>query len=116
MSKQRAAGRSPAEWDRLVDEWSSSKEKQEVFAVSYGINPRTFQGRVWKSRKRRGLTVKDKEPQCHFVEVSAGAPIESGSVRNGGCRIVMSKTEIEFSSSAEADLVFQILSRLGLAK
>jgi hypothetical protein len=114
MSKQRAAGRSLAEWDRLVDEWSGSKEKQEAFANSRGINPKTFQGHVWRSRKRRGLTAKSKEQPCHFVEVTAGAPIESGV--SGGCRIVMSKTEIEFSSSAEADFVFQILSRLGHAR
>jgi hypothetical protein len=111
MSKKRAAGRSLAEWDRLVDEWSASGEKQESFAISRGINPRTFQGKVWRSRKRRGLTVKGKEAPCHFVEVSAGTPVETGC--GSGCRITMSKTEIEFSSSAEAEFVFQILSKLG---
>jgi hypothetical protein len=114
MSKNRAEQRSLSEWDRLVDEWSTSGEKQEAFAISRGINPRTFQGRVWRSRKRRGMTVKGKAAPCHFVEVSAGRPVETGC--GGVCRITMSKTEIEFPSSAEAEIVFQILSRLGHAK
>jgi hypothetical protein len=115
MSKQRAAGRSLAEWDSLVDEWSLSGQLQNEFALVHGINPKTFQGHVWRSRKRRGLTVKRKGSPCSFVEVSSPpSPVES--VCTGGCRITMSKTEIEFASSAEADLVFQILSKLGHAK
>jgi hypothetical protein len=114
MSKQHAAGRSLAEWDSLVDEWSSSGQLQNEFASVHGINPKTFQGHVWRSRKRRGLTVKGKGTPCRFVEVSSPAPVET--VRTGGCRITMSKTEIEFASSAEADLVFQILSKLGHGK
>jgi hypothetical protein len=55
MSKNRATGRSPAEWDCLVDEWVSSGRTQIEFAEAHGINAKTFQGRIWRSRKRRGL-------------------------------------------------------------
>ena len=61
MSKARASGRNYSEWDRLVDEWMSSGEKQGEFAEAHGINPKTFQGRVSQSRKRRGLSWGRKE-------------------------------------------------------
>lgn len=111
MSKKRALGRSPAEWDRLVDEWVSSGRTQGEFAEANGINAKTFQGRIWRSRKRRGLMVRKQEPSCHFVEVSPATPVATH--HPGGCCITMSKTEISFSSSAEADWVMQILSKLG---
>ena len=114
MSKKRGAERSWAEWDRLVDEWSSSGQKQGEFSLAHGINPKTFQGHVWRSRKRRGLTLKGKGIACRFVEVSPQPPVEAK--RFDGCRITMSKTEIEFSSSSEADWVLQILSTLGHGK
>ena len=114
MSRERAAGRSLAEWDCIVDEWRSSGQTKNEFAKAHGINPRTFEGRVWRSSKRRGLTVKSKGMPSRFVEVSPKVPIESPRI--GGCRITMSKTEIEFSTSAEADLAFQILSKLGHGK
>jgi hypothetical protein len=114
MSRERAAGRSLAQWDCLVDEWRSSGQTKDEFAKARGINPKTFQGRVWQSRKRRGLTVKSKGVPNRFVEVSPKVPVESARI--GGCRITMSKTEIEFTSSAEADLAFQILSKLGHEK
>jgi transposase-like protein len=111
MSKKRAARRSYAEWDRLVDEWSASGESQEKFAEAHGINPRTFQGWVWRSRKRRGLTSKDKTIPCQFVELSS--PPEVETPRRGQCRITMSNTQIEFSSSSDAEWIAEILSRLG---
>ena len=114
MSRKRAAGRSLAQWDCLVDEWRSSGQTQDEFARVHGINPKTFQGRVWRSRKRRGLTAKSEGPPFRFLEVSPKVPVESPSM--GGCRITMSRTEIEFGSSAEGDWVFQILSKLGHGK
>ncbi len=57
MLKKRAAKRSHGEWDRLVDEWRASGQTQEEFAQARGINPKTFQGRVWQSRRRRGLAL-----------------------------------------------------------
>jgi hypothetical protein len=111
MSKQRAARRKNAQWDRLVDEWSASGQTQIEFAKAHGINPKTFQGRVWRSRKRRGLTLKGKAEPCHFVEVSTPSPAESP--RQGECRITMSNTQIEFSSSSDAAWIAEILSGLG---
>lgn len=111
MSKKRAAQRSWAEWDRLVDEWSESGQKQNEFAKARGINPKTFQGRVWRSRRRRGLAVRGTDTPCHFVEVSPPSPDESPG--RGACRITMSNTQIEFSSSSDAAWIAEILSRLG---
>ena len=111
MSGKRAAGRSFAEWDSLVDEWKSSGQTQYEFAKAHGINPKTFQGRVWRSRKRRGLTVKSEVAPFRVFEMSPKVSVDSPGI--GGCRVTMSKTEIEFSSSAHADWVFQILSKLG---
>jgi hypothetical protein len=111
MSKQRAARLKYAQWDRFVDEWSTSGQTQIAFAKAHGINPKTFQGRVWRSRKRRGLSSKGKAEPCHFVEVSAPSPVESP--RPGECRITMSNTQIEFSSSSDTAWIAEILSRLG---
>ena len=113
MSRKRAAGRSPAEWDRLVDEWKSSGQTQAEFAAAQGINPNTFQGRVWRSNRRRGAAIKKAAAPCRFVEVTP-PPISGGE--RGGCRITMSKTEIEFASSSEAEWVFEVLSKLGHGK
>jgi hypothetical protein len=114
MSRQRAAGRSPGEWDRLVDEWKSSEQTQAAFAAAHGINAKTFQGRVWRSNRRRGYALKKADTSCRFVEVTSPPPI--AAAERGGCRITMSKTEIEFASSSEAEWVFQILSKLGHGK
>jgi len=111
MSKQRAARRKHAQWDHLVDEWSASGQTQTEFAKARGINPKTFQGRVWRSRKRRGLTVKSKTEPCRFVEVTAPSPTQP--TQGGQCRITMSNTQIEFSSSSDAAWIAEILSRLG---
>lgn len=111
MSKKRAAQRSCAEWDRLVDEWRTSGQRQQVFAKAHGINPKTFQGHVWRSRKRRGIKLEDKAVPCHFVEVSPPSPVEPPG--RGECRITMSNTQIEFSSSSDAAWIAEILSRLG---
>ncbi len=114
MSKKRAAPRNYAEWDLLVDEWSVSGQLQSEFAKARGINTKTFQGRVWKSRKRRGLTLKDQSVPCQFVEVTAPLPVENTD--RGECRITMNNTQIEFSSSADAAWIGEILSRLGHGK
>lgn len=112
MSKKRAAQRSYAEWDRLVDEWSESGQRQDEFAKRHGINSRTFQGHVWRSRQRRGLgKVKGKAVPCQFVEVSTELPVESKG--RGGCRITMSNTQIEFTSTSDTEWIAGILSRLG---
>ena len=112
MSKKHAAQRSYAEWDRLVDEWRASGQTQGAFATAHGINAKTFQGRVWRSRKRRGLAqLKGKTVPCHFVEVSPLSPVESQG--RGECRITMSNTQIEFSSSSDTAWIAEILSRLG---
>jgi hypothetical protein len=112
MTQERAAARSYAEWDRLVDEWLASGEKQEEFSKSHGINPKTFQGRVCQSRKRRGLSSKSKEVPYHVVEVSPSSPVESPVV-GGECRITMRETQIEFSSTSETSWIGEVLSRLG---
>ena len=114
MVKKRAAQRSDAEWDRLVDEWGSSGQKQSDFAAERGINPSTFQRHVWESRKRRSLTVRGRGKPCGFVEVTPASAPDS-SVR-GECRITMSNTQIEFSSSSDAAWIAEILSRLGHRK
>jgi len=115
MSMKRATERSLAEWEGLVDEWRSSGQTQAGFARSHGINPRTFQGRVWKSQKMQGLAVRSNVVPNRFVEVeSPHVPAEPTGT--SGCRITMSKTEIEFASSAQADWAFQILSKLGHGK
>ena len=114
MSKKRAAQRSYAEWDHLVDEWKASGRRQGEFAEAHGINPKTFQGHVWRSRKRRGLALKGKSVPCHFVEVSPPSPVESSG--RGECRITMNHTQIEFSSSSDTAWVAEILSRLGHGK
>ena len=111
LLKQRAARRRHAQWDHLVDEWSASEQTQTEFARAHGINPKTFQGRVWRSRKRRGLTLKGKAEPCRFVEVSAQSPVQP--TQGGQCRITMSNTQIEFSSSSDAVWIAEILSRLG---
>ena len=111
MSKKRAGWQSLAEWDRLVDEWNASGQTQSGFAIAHGINPKTFQGWVWRSRKRRGLALKGKAAPCHFVEVSPPSPVES--LVRGECRITMSNTQIEFTSSSDAAWIAEILSRLG---
>ena len=111
MSKKQTARRSLAEWDRLVDEWKSSGQTQAEYAAAHGINAKTFQGRVWRSNRRRDLALKKADTSCRFVEVAAPPPITT--LERGGCRITMSKTEIEFASSSEAEWVFQILSKLG---
>ena len=111
MSKKRAARRSFAEWDRLVDEWSESGQTRSQFAEACGISPKTFQGRVWQSRRRRGVKLKGQAVPCHFVEVSPPSPIESPD--RGECRITMSNTQLEFSSSADAAWIAEILARLG---
>ncbi len=111
MSKQRAARREYAQWDRLVDEWNESGQNQTEFAKAHGINPRTFQGRVWRSRKRRGLALKGKAEPCRFVEVSE--PSSEDTPRQGQCRITMSNTQIEFTSSSDAAWIAEIVSRLG---
>lgn len=68
MSMKRAAERSLAEWECLVEEWRSSGQTQAGFAKAHGINPRTFQGRVWKSRKRQSLAMRSKvDPENETV-------------------------------------------------
>ncbi len=114
MSKKRAARRSFAEWDRLVDEWSVSGQTRSHFAEARGINLKTFQGRVWQSRKRRGIALKGEAVPCQFVEVSPPSPVESSG--RGECRITMSNTQIEFSSSSDAVWIGEILSKLGHGK
>ncbi len=111
MSKKRVAKRSYAEWDLLVDEWGVSGLTQSEFAKAHGINPRTFQGRVWKSRKRRGIMSKGQGVPSHFVEVSPPSPVESTCC--GECRITMNNTQVEFSSSSDAAWIGEILQRLG---
>jgi len=111
MSKKRAARRSYAEWDRLVEQWRVSGQTQSQFAQAYGINPRTFQGKVWRSRKRRGVSLKGPTIPSHFVEVSPPSPVESSG--RGECRITMSNTQLEFSSSSDAAWIAEILSSLG---
>ena len=128
MSKSRAPGRKHSEWDRLVDEWLSSGEKQGKFAEAHGINPKTFQGRVSQSRKRRGLgwgrkesrkhrglaTVqrsKESKAQCQFVEVS---PIPTASrSESGACRITIQNTTIEFMSGSDTGWMAEVLKHLG---
>ena len=113
MSENRAMPRSYAEWDQLVDEWLSSGEKQAKFAEAHGINTRTFQGRVYQSRKRRGLTKKRRALPCKFVEVTAATAEETGNRDSGACRITMSNTTVEFTSSSDSGFVAEVLSRLG---
>lgn len=114
MSKKRAAKRSYVEWDRLAEEWQASGQTQSAFAKAHGINPKTFQGRVWRSRKRRELALEGNAPTCQFVEVTPPSP-EASPVR-GACRITMSNTQVEFSSSSDAAWIAEILSRLGHGK
>jgi len=114
MLKKRAAQRSYAEWDRLVDEWSMSGQTRNQFAQAHGINPKTFQGRVWRSHKSRGISLNGRAAPCHFVEVSPPSPVESPG--RGECRITMSNTQIEFSSSSDATWIGEILSKLGHGK
>ena len=111
MSKKRAARRSYAEWDRLVEQWSVSGQTQSQFAQAHGVNPRTFQGKVWRSRRRRGVSLKSTADPSHFVEVSSPSPVESSD--RGECRITMSNTQIEFSSSSDTAWIAEILSRIG---
>jgi hypothetical protein len=67
---------------------------------------------VWRSGKRRGLTqLKGKAVPSHFVEVSPPLPAEPSG--RGECRITMSNTQIEFTSSSDAAWIAEILSRLG---
>lgn len=113
MSKARAARRSHADWDRLVDKWAASGQTQKEFAQARGVNPKTFQGQVWRSRRRRGLALRDDAP-CQFVEVSPPSSFESSG--RGECRITMSNTQIEFSSSSDAAWIAEILSRMGHSK
>jgi len=111
MSKKRAARRSYAEWDRLVEQWSVSGQTQSQFAQAHGVNPRTFQGKVWRSRKRRGVSLKGPDVPSDFVEVSPPSLVESSD--HGECRITMSNTQIEFSSSSDTAWIAEVLSRLG---
>jgi hypothetical protein len=62
MSKERAVQRSHTQWDGLVDEWLESGQTQQQFCVAYGINPKTFQGQVWRSRKRVKKECKSERP------------------------------------------------------
>ena len=114
MSEKRAAQRSYAGWDRLVDEWLRSGEKQGKFAAAHGINPKTFQGRVCQSRKRRGLTKKRRSPLCSYVEVTQAAEPDANDDRaQGSCRITMSRTTVEFSAVTNAEWIAEVLSSLG---
>jgi hypothetical protein len=70
MSKDRAVRRSYTQWDGLVDEWLESGQTQQRFCLSHEINPKTFQGQVWRSRKRRGISTKSKRVPYRFVEVT----------------------------------------------
>lgn len=110
MSKERAVQRSHAQWDGLVDEWLESGQTQQQFCVTRDINPKTFQGQVWRSRQRRGILRKGKQRPCRFVEVTPSERKESKPV--GECRITISTTCFEFSSSSDAGLITQIMSRL----
>ena len=56
MTENRSARRSDADWDKLVDEWMESGQRQASFAVARGIRATTFQKAAWKSRGRRGLS------------------------------------------------------------
>ena len=112
MEGKRAAQRSQTEWDRLVDSWSTSGQTQAEFARIHGINPRTFQGRVWKSRKRRGIELKGRAISGKFVEVSPPVPVAMESKIQGGCRITLINTSVEFSSASDAERILEILSRL----
>jgi len=114
MSEKRAAQRSYAEWDRLVDEWSASGEKQGKFAEAHGIKPKTFQGRVCQSRKRRGLTKKRSSPLCSYVEVTpATEPDANDDMSQGSCRITMNRTTVAFSAVTNADWIAEVLTSLG---
>jgi transposase-like protein len=114
MSQKRASQRSYAEWDRLVDEWGESGQTQKEFAEAHGINAKTFQGRVWRSQRRRGFVTKGKAEPCGFVEVAAPSPVASKG--RGECRITVSNLQVEFSSSSEAAWITEILSKLGYGK
>ena len=115
MSQKRASERRYAEWDRLVDEWSESGQTQKEFAEAHGIKAKTFQGRVWRSRKRRGHGTKNKSVPCQYVEVTAPSEVET--VGGGACRITMSNMQVEFSgSSSETAWITEILSKMGYGK
>jgi hypothetical protein len=115
MSKEHASTRSNAEWDRLVDEWLTSGEKQKEFVKARGINLKTFQGRVCRSRKRRGLSRKGKRPEAplRFVEVTPPSPPSESTMEFGACRITMHSTKIEFTSMPDAGWIAEILSKMG---
>lgn len=114
MLEKRSAQRSYAEWDRLVDEWLASGEKQGKFAEAHGINPKTFQGRVCQSRKRRGLTKKRRSPLCSYVEVTTATEPDANDERSqGSCRITMDRTTVEFSGVTNAGWIAEVLSSLG---
>jgi hypothetical protein len=89
----------------------ASGQTQIEFAKTHGINPKTFQGRVWRSQKRRELALEGNVSPCRFVEVSAPSPGES--LPRGACRITMNHTQIEFSSTSDAAWIGEILSKLG---
>lgn len=114
MSRQRAAQRSNAEWDRLVDEWIASGKKQQQYSVEKGINPKTFQGQVCRSRKRRGISIKGAQRPYRFVEISPSTNVESK--QRGQCRISISTTQIDFTSSSDAKWISEVVSRLGIGK
>ena len=112
MSEKQSAQRSYAEWDQLVDEWLASGEKQGKFAEAHGINPKTFQGRVYQSRKRRGL--KRRSPLCSYVEVTTATEPDANDKRSqDSCRITMDHTTVEFSGVTNAGWIAEVLSSLG---
>jgi len=114
MSRQRAAQRSSAQWDRLVDEWTESGKTQQQYCLEKGINPTTFQGRVCRSRKRRGISNRETRRPNKFVEISPSTRMESN--QSGRCRISISTTELEFTSCSDAKWISEVVSRLGIGK
>jgi hypothetical protein len=110
LKSERSEKRSDGEWERLLAEWRKSGQTQSGFARAHGVNPRTFQGRVYRSRKQRGMGPKELIPS-KYVEVTPAMP--DAAISQEKNRITMSNLSIEFSSVSDTKWVLEILSSLG---
>ena len=108
MSKQRAAKRSKEDWEKIMSEWEASGLTQHEFTKRLGINPGTFQGRLWRIRRQREDANIAKDGAPRFVEIKQQQHTPTSKPK--GLKISMTRTEIEFSSTPDATWLAEFVS------
>lgn len=106
-SRRVVVRRTSAQWEELIRQWEASGQTQREFARSRGINVKTFEGQMCRTRKRQQENGSGKR-DATFVEVATSTETPSKI----GMQIRVTRTDIDFAAQPGAQWLAELIARV----